>query len=330
MRLQIACIILLAIFPGCFLDSAAQEYFGTEHLKFVKSIPLEKVTGRVHNMDFNLKDSVVYIAAEENNSLEVVDLKNGKLVCSIRGIKKPKSVCYIAQNDEIFVTTGTNNCYFFDSKSFEKVAVLHLMSHSDPALYDSAKRTIYVGYGEEGIASINADTHKKTGFFPLYFRPAAFKIDNGRNRLYINLPNNYTTTTFDLKEWRLGRTYRTERLLVDKFDVDTIQDRLFIGYEKSPVILLIDGKTGRELKLITTILNIENIHYDTNYRKLYVSGDGRLNIFQESAGSFKQIANIKTSAEARNSFFIPHLNLYIIAIKAKVARNAELLVYKIV
>jgi DNA-binding beta-propeller fold protein YncE len=329
MRLHSAGIILSAIFLNCFISAKAQEYYGMEHLKFVKSISLGKVTGKLGNMGFNLKDTVVYVPALQNNSVEVIDLQKGKLLYSIPDVKKPKSICYIPQTDEIFVATGTNNCYFYNCKSFQRVAVYHLMSHSDPVLYDSAEEKIYVGYGEEGIAVISPVTHKKRGFLPLYTRPEGLKLDKAYNSLFTNLPDASTTLAIDLKEWRMGRKWQSDNLLANPLDVDTIQHRVFIGYRKPSMLVIVDRKTGRKIKLSSTIETIEDIYYDHFSQSVYVSGNGAINVFQEDVKGFKQVANIKTHKGASKSLLIPQLKLFVIMKEARLDQNAELLVYKV-
>jgi len=298
-----------------------------EHLKFLKSISLDKVRGKIGNIDCNLKDTILYIPAYDNNSIEVIDLQNGKLFCSIANAKKPTSICYIPETEEIFVATGTNNCYFYSTKSFQRITTFHLMSHSDPVLYDSADRIIYVGYGEEGIAMISPTTHKKKGFLPLYTRPAGLKIDKGNNSLYTNLPEASTTLTVDLKEWLMGRKWQSDNLLADPLDVDTITHRVFIAYRKPSMLVVIDRKTGRKIKLSSKIETIESIHYDHSSHKIYISGDGSVNIFQESAKGFIQIANIKTYSGASKSFLFLPLKIYVIVKEAQLNQKAELLVY---
>ena len=72
-------------------------------------------------MDINLRDQVVYVAALGNNTVEVVDLRNGHLINSIKGLDEPQGVGYIPQHGEIFIANGGNgDCYFYDAHTFEK------------------------------------------------------------------------------------------------------------------------------------------------------------------------------------------------------------------
>src|SRR5215831_229522 len=122
MKTQIAILILLIAcigFGGC----KGQPSFGTNYLKLEKIIPMPDVKGRIDHLDVNLKDQLVYVAALGNNTLEVADLRSGKILHSIKGLDEPQGVGYIPQHEEIFVANGGNgDCYFYNARSFEKTA----------------------------------------------------------------------------------------------------------------------------------------------------------------------------------------------------------------
>ncbi|MEO6289536.1 MAG: hypothetical protein ABIO76_06430 [Ginsengibacter sp.] len=148
--------IVLLSFIFSFTSCEGQENFGEKYLQLNKTIALPNVKGRIDHLDVNIKDQVVYMAALGNNSLEIVDLKNGKIVHSIQGLDGPQGVGYIPQTNEIFVANGGNgDCYFYNASTFEKTATIHLSSDADDVRYDSSTQKVYVGYGEGGIAVID-------------------------------------------------------------------------------------------------------------------------------------------------------------------------------
>ena len=129
-------IFILSVFycTGC----KAQQPFGENYLQVNKIIPLPNVKGRIDHLDINLKEQIVYMAALGNNSVEIVDLKKGKVIHSITGLDEPQGVCYIPGKQEIFVANGGNgDCYFFNASTFEKTASIHLSSDADDVRYDS-------------------------------------------------------------------------------------------------------------------------------------------------------------------------------------------------
>src|SRR5260221_8672981 len=189
MKMRSTVLWLLAFcngLPGC----NGQKEFGANLLHLHKTIPLPGVKGRIDHMDINLKEQVLYVAALGNNTVEAVDLKNGRVIHSIKNLDEPQGIGYIPQHQEIFIANGGNgDCYFYNAHSFEKVAAIHLSSDADDVRYDSAERKIYVGYGAGGIAIIDADSHKQTGDIKLPAHPESFQIDKKLNLLFVNLPD---------------------------------------------------------------------------------------------------------------------------------------------
>src|SRR5437868_6116586 len=149
--------IALAGSTGC----QAQEY-GNELLSLEKEIPLPNITGRIDHIDINPKDRIAYIAALGNNTLEVVDLKSGKITGSIKGLSEPQGVAYIEKHHELLVANGgTGDCYFYDALTLVRTGSVALGNDADDVRYDAGTDKIYVGYGGGGIAVIDAATHKQ-------------------------------------------------------------------------------------------------------------------------------------------------------------------------
>src|ERR1700733_11805038 len=83
-------------FNGC----EAQET-GKQLITLEKEIALPNVKGRIDHIDINIKDQIAYVAALGNNTLEIVDLKSGKVPGSSRGLDEPQGVAYISKHNEL-------------------------------------------------------------------------------------------------------------------------------------------------------------------------------------------------------------------------------------
>ncbi len=102
----------------------------------------------IDHLDVNLKDRVVYTAALGNNTLEAIDLTTGKIIHTIKDLDEPQGIGCIPQSREIVVANGGNgDCYFYNARTFEKLATIHLAADADDVRYDSANKKIYIGYG---------------------------------------------------------------------------------------------------------------------------------------------------------------------------------------
>ena len=331
-KLRSCFIIMPMAVLSCFISCSAQEPFGTNLLKLEKEIALPSVKGRIDHMDINLKARIVYVAALGNNSLEAVRLTDGKIIHSIKGLDEPQGVGYIPQRQEIIVANGgSGDCYFYNANSFEKVGTIHLSSDADDIRYDSASKRIYIGYGEGGIAVIDADTHKQIGDVKLPAHPESFQIDKKLNLLFVNLPNAHMVASVDLTRMQIiNKWVRNVPTANFPMALDEMNHRVIIGYRHPARLVVLDGKTGKEISINTMVGDADDLYYDGQTAEVYVSGgDGYINIFRQSgADTYKQIANILTRSGARTSLFVPQLKVFVLAARAQSGKPAGLLIYK--
>jgi len=325
-------ICLMLFCWGGFISSChSQQTFGNNHLTVVKTIAFPHVKGRIDHLDINLKEQIVYVAALGNNSLEIADIKTGQLLHSIGGLDEPQGVGYIPQHDEVFVANGGSGvCEFYNAKTYEKVATIKLSSDADDVRYDSASKKIYVGYGNGGIAIIDADTHKQIGGISLPGHPEGFQLDKAINRLFVNVPDAGIIAVIDLNKQKLIAKWKTEAGANFPMAIDTLNHTLFAGYRNPAMFITINGKTGKTLRSAKAVNDMDDLYYDTRSKELFISGGGgSINIFKQQQNGYKQLAAIATRHGARTSLLIPQLRLFVLAERASGNKDAELLIYKI-
>ena len=323
-------LFILFAFFNSISSCKSQAIFGEKYLQLEKTIVLPNVSGRIDHMDVNLKEKIVYVAALGNNSLEVVGLANGKMIHSIHGLQEPQGVGYVPQTNEIFVANGgSGDCYFYNASTFAKTATIHLSSDADDVRYDSASHTIYVGFGEGGIAVIDALTHAQKGAVELPGHPEGFQIDKKANIILVNIPDRNMIGIIDLPQLKLINSWkRNEPSANFPMALDLENNRAFIGYRHPAKLLVLDIATGKEISSSDIAGDIDDLYYDAGQKRIYVSGGGGyINIFQDDSKGFKKISNIPTRSGARTSLLIPRLHLYVLAERASSGKEAALLVY---
>lgn len=308
-----------------------QKPFGEDLLIKMASISMPNVKGRIDHMDVNLKERTVYIAALGNNSLEVIDIGNAKKLRSITGLEEPQGVAYIPQQQEIFVANGGNgDCYFYNARNFEKTATVHLSSDADDVRYDSSQNKIYVGYGEGGIAIIDAIRHSQIGNIKLSAHPEGFQLDKKLNKIFINVPDAHQVVVADLNSYQIITTWNTASLRANfPLAIDTVDHVIFIGYRHPSKIVAMDENSGSVLGEASLVSDVDDVYFEEEEKKIYASGGGgSIFIYQWQKPEIKQIAKISTSDGARTSLLIPGLKLFILAARSNSNNNAELQVYK--
>jgi len=326
------CFVTLAInCLICFSACEAQE-FGGEFLKLEKVIPIGSVKGRIDHIDINAKDQIAYVAALGNNTLEIVDLKSGKVTGTIAGLDEPQGVAYIPAHQEIMVANGgTGACNFYNAATLKITGNLKLADDADDVRYDANSDHLYVGYGSGGIAIIDAANHKQVGNIPLPAHPESFQLDTKTNRLWVNLPGSGMIGVADLKQMKLiSRWSKVMPRANFPMAYDEVQHRILVGYRVPAKLAVYDSETGRELFNAPMVGDVDDLYWDGSSKQIFISGGGgAVNVFRQTGGvSYKLIADIKTRGGARTSLLAPDLGLFLIAARANGNQPAALLVYK--
>lgn len=326
--------LLLIFFLGInsLVSCKSQSIFGEKYLKLDKAISLPNVEGRIDHMDINLQQKVLYVAALGNNTLEVVDLTAGKVIHSITGLDDPQGVGYIPQTHEIFVANGGNgDCYFYNAFTYAKTATIHLSSDADDVRYDSATYRIYVGYGEGGIAIIDARTHTITAEIRLPAHPEGFQLDRQTNRILVNIPNKNMIAVVDPARKSMVSSWKRDSPTGNfPMALDLKNNTAFIGYRHPARLVVLSIATGQEINSYRMVGDVDDLYYDNSDKRIYVSGGGGyVNVFRsDSMNSFSLITNMATRNGARTSLLIPPLQLFVLAERSANGNGARLLMYR--
>src|SRR5438552_15857549 len=180
----------------CFVFLAYSQ--GNPPLKMVQTIPIPGVDGRIDHLSVDLKGQRLFVAALGNNTLEVVDLAQGKRIRSITGLREPQGVVYIPELDQVVVANGDDGTVrTFDGKSFMTVSSLMLGGDADNVRYDSTGGRLIVGYGAGELGFIDAKSHKVIGAAKLSAHLESFQLEEYRKRIYVNVPDANQVAVFD-------------------------------------------------------------------------------------------------------------------------------------
>jgi hypothetical protein len=311
-------ILLFCFLYTSMLSCNGQKSFGSNQLTLQESISMPGVKGRIDHLDANLKDQIVYVAALGNNSLEVVDLKNGKLLHSIKGLDEPQGVAYIPQSKEILVANGGNGeCKFYNAKTFENTATIDVGSDADDVRYDSIDQRIYVGFGDGGIAIIDAVKHEKIVDVKLSAHPEGFQLDKQLKKLFVNVPDADQIDVIDLEELKLTQKWKTEYRANFPMAIDLSGQIIFAGYRHPGKLVAINGTTGNTIAVADLVSDIDDLYFDSRTKKIYASGGaGTINIYSFENSRITPVASIPTRNGARTSLLIPQLNIFVLAERA--------------
>lgn len=321
-------IVLLFYLFACIQNSS----YGQNALKLEKEIPLPDVKGRIDHLDIDLKDQVAYVAALGNNTVEVVDLKSGKLLHSVKGLSEPQGVAYIPKHHELFIANGgTGECIFYNTTNWQKVGSIKYGDDADDVRYDAGSDRIYVGYGSGGIGIIDVANHKKIADIILPAHPESFQLDAKEGKIWINLPGSGMIGVAGLKTDKMVAQWK-KFLPRANFPMayDSAQHRILVGYRIPATLKIFDSRSGNELFSSGMVGDVDDFYWDESTKQILISGGGgSINIFKQTGTtSYKRVADIPTRSGARTSLWAPQLRLFLLAARATDGKPAALIVYR--
>lgn len=304
----------------------------TNSLQLTATISLPDVSGRIDHLAYDARRQIVFIAALGNNSVEVVDLKNRKLIHSIKNLHEPQGIIFLPKINSVFVANGGNGmCDVFNTKTFQKTNSIFLGDDADNVRYDSADQKIYVGYGNGGIAILDADNFKILSQIKLSGHPESFQIDKQQTKIFVNIPAEKKIEVIDLAQNRVVTQWEMSDATSNfPMALNEKNQRLFIGCRYPAKMLVLDSQTGRIIATLDIDGDVDDIFYNNSSEEIYLScGSGYVDVFKQTdVNNFFVNGKSKTHSGARTSLFIAETNLLLVASPSSINRNAQLFIYE--
>jgi DNA-binding beta-propeller fold protein YncE len=303
-----------------------------EPLRLQKTIPLPDVQGRIDHMSLDVQNQRLFMAALGNNTVEVIDIKQGKRIRSIPGLREPQGVLYLADTNRLYVSNGADGTLrIFDGSSYEPIKSVKLGDDVDNVRFDAARKHVYVGYGSGALAIMN-EHGAKVGEISLDAHPESFQVEKNGPRLFVNLPESRKVAVVDRAKELLVTTWGTGGALSNyPMALDEDDHRLFIVCRLPARLVVLDTKSGKVIENLPAIGDSDDVFYDSARKRIYATGgEGGISVYQqENADHYRKITKLSTVKGARTSFFSPDLRELFVAARRQGSRPAAILVYAV-
>jgi DNA-binding beta-propeller fold protein YncE len=314
----------------CCYGAAATQ---AESLKLTQTIALPGIEGRIDHFAIDLAGERLFVCALGNNTVEVVDLRKGERIHSIKGLGSPQGVEYVSESDRLLVANDEGGiCKIFDGRSFEQIGALNLKDDADNVRYDDASKTIYVGFGSGGIAIVNATDSKQVGSIKLSAHPEAFELEKHGSRIFVNVPNSRHVAVIDREKGEVVATWKTDLAFANfPMALDESNHRLFVGCRLPSKLVVLNTDSGDVVAKIDLSSDADEVFYDDKRHRIYaVCGAGNVDIIEQAEpNQYKKSAQIDTAVGARTGLFVPERDTLFVAVPHRGSQNAEIRAYHV-
>jgi hypothetical protein len=356
MKLLATCFTAMAV--AFAIQASAQEKQapqGTQALKLVQTIPLPGVIGRLDHMGIDLEQKRLFVAAVDNNTLEVVDLTDGKVIKSLAGFKDTQDALFLGGDfNKLFVSSLDGHLRVFQGETFRLVQDFKIEPDPNRLFYDPSTNLIYFGYGGQNAGF---DAYERVGIL----RP---ERGAGYDQLVADMiaptprPGHLAEIAMDdngillVCDSRADRIYQFDtqkRELITSWPakgdgagdmaLDRTRHRLFVGTRIPAEMTIYDSVSGKEIQSLPAPETMDGVYYDANLKRVYMTGGrwygspeaspGWIYVYQQKdPDHYDMISKIKTRPGSGTSLFVPEFNRLYVASQAVSDQKAAILVFE--
>jgi len=278
----------------------------------------------------DLNNQRLFVAALGNNTVEIIDLKNGKRIHSIPGLTEPQGVLYVPPVNRLYVANGGDGSLrIFDGSSFQHLNSISFGDDADNVRYDPADDQVWVGYGSGALGAVDKDGGK-TVDIKLDAHPEPFQLEKNGSRIFVNLPRSKKIAVIDRKSKSVMASWVTGGPQANfPMALDEANHRLIIVCRTPARMVVLDTATGKVIASIPTVGDCDDVFYDQARKRIYaIGGEGAISVVQQQdADHYKEIAKIATVTGARTGFFSPELDRLLVAVRKQGPQSAEIRIY---
>jgi DNA-binding beta-propeller fold protein YncE len=325
------------------LAGAAATASAAPPLKLVAKYQMPaSVQGRFDHLAADVPGNRLFLAAESAHEVLVFNLRTGKYLRAITGIKIPHAIHVSDRLGRIYITDGgAGEVRIYNGKTYGLIKTVPLKVDTDSIGYDPASRDLYVvnGGGDAHqsfsmLSVVNTVNDSKVADIQIDGRTLeALAIARRSPLLYQNNPSMSQIDVIDRRtrkieaKWPVTMCQHNVALALDEAD-----RRLFTGC-RSGAIVVFDTQTGKQLQSLPIAEGIDDLIFDPASKRLYAScgsGAGSIDVYQEvDPNHFTSLGRVASAPGGKNEVLVPSLHRLYTTIPPRMGAPGEVYVYQV-
>jgi DNA-binding beta-propeller fold protein YncE len=302
-------------------------------LDLVQTIDLKGKPGGLDHLAIDLKGERLFIANKANNTLDIVDLKTGKPINSIRNQTAIQGIAYAPDLNRIYVGLGSNGlCNVFDGVTYKILKTIKYKDDADNVRYNPNTHLAYVAHAEKELGVIDARSLVKKADIKLPGAAEGFQMETKRPQMFLVTPSPSQLVVIDTDKNEVRATYPVKMAAGGHpVALDEASHRVFIGCRKEPMIVVLDTETGKEIAGVPIPADIDDLFVDSKRQRLYAScGEGFLVVLRRlDPDHCEVLEKLPTAKGAKTCLYVPETGrLYLAVPRQEGKEGPEIRVYQ--
>src|SRR6266478_5452990 len=331
--------VFLALFVALAFSLQAQE---KAPLKLVETIPLPGLKdGDFDHFAPDVDGHRLFLTAEENGKVQVLDTNTNKLIHTIEDLKAPHAILYRSDLKKLFIVDGDASAVkVYDSDSYQMTGEIKVAIDADSIAYDPVTNYMYVVTGGREahtpyslISVIDTNSSKKLRDIKINSNHVeAIVLEKGGPRMFCNITGRNAVGVLDRNKSALTATWPlpagdTQNVAMA---LDEANHRLFVVTRKPGKLIVLNSDSGKVIADLPAVGFVDDMSFDAKQRRLYLAGDQFVDVFeQKDPDHYALLAKIPGSFRAKTGILVPELNRYYLAVPHHEKKDAEVRVYEV-
>ncbi|WP_407152042.1 YncE family protein [Bradyrhizobium sp. ORS 86] len=299
-------------------------------LQLEAKISLGDVRGRIDHMAVDPNRQRLIIAELGNDTVSIVDLGRRSVIQRITGLKEPQGVGYEPSSDTLFVANARDGSLkLFKGETYEAAGGVELGSDADNIRVDAAAKRVVIGYGDGGLAVLDAATRNRVENVRLRAHPESFQLDPDGRRIFVNLPDAHAVAVVDGASGTTLASWPMDKGGNFAMAIDRNRKRILVAFRSPPELSVFAMADGKRIASVETCGDIDDLFVDRQRNRVYAScGEGFVDVFAIDGVVYRRLSRIPTARGARTSFFAPELDRLLVAARATSNEPAAIWIFR--
>jgi DNA-binding beta-propeller fold protein YncE len=302
---------------------------------------LPDISGDVDHLAIDTAGQRLFLAAEDNGTLRVINLRTGHLDQIITGFKTPHSVLFLPDQNELYVTDGSNGVRVIDGTTFAQKKTIPTTPGADSIGVDRANHLLFAVSGGKDVSMtrsvisvIDTKDGKLLKEIPIdAAHVEAMAIEKSGSKLYVNVTDKNYLAVIDrntgemLDQWHIAEAKQNAPIAFDESN-----HRLFIVCRDPGKLVVLDSTTGRSIASFKTGSHADEVVFDLTHHRVYVaSGEGKIFPYEQiDRDHYKALNTIESAPGAKTAVLYPDCSRLFVAVSPGEGKTgAKILAYSI-
>ncbi len=236
-------LLLLVLILEISREAPAEEL-----LRLVGQIPMPDVSGRIDHFAQDSRGKRLFVAALGNDTVEVIDLVQGRVVKSITDLNELQGLAWLPSENRLVIAEGEGDA--IDAVDGTTYVRTHRLAaeDADNVRVDLASGLVYIGSGSghsSELVVIDPQGMTVQRRISLPAHPEAFALEGHGARIFVNVPGDRSIVIVDrssgamVARWAITGAHANFPMALDES-----RRRLFVGCRSPARLLIFDTQAG--------------------------------------------------------------------------------------